>query len=87
MKSLGKKIKAAMYKFIWGQEVELGDCIFYTVLTLVLIGLIWLFTFERIGLPLYFSLLPWAYIVYLIWKEYKTTRNTDTKSIGLKKEE
>ena len=79
MTSIGRRIKASLYKFIWGPEVELGDCIFYTVLTLVLIGLVWLFTFERIGISIYFSFIPWFLIVYLIWKQYLTTRDQALK--------
>ena len=30
----------SLYKFIWGQEVELGDCIFYTILSECLLALI-----------------------------------------------
>ena len=67
----------ALYRFVWGPEVELGDCIFYTILTLVLMGLIWLFTFERIGIHVGFVLIPWAALVYAIWHQYKKTRPDD----------
>ena len=66
----GGRIGRGLHRFIWGPEVELGDCIFYTILTEILLALIWLFTFERIGIPVQFSLIPWAGIVYLIWREY-----------------
>ncbi|MBI9108852.1 MAG: hypothetical protein JEZ04_19070 [Spirochaetales bacterium] len=68
--SIGK----ALYKFIWGQEVELGDCVFYTILSEILLALLWLFTFERIGISVEFSLIVWVVIVFLIWREYIKTR-------------
>ncbi len=64
-----------LYKFLWGQEVELGDCIFYTILSECLLALIWLFTIERIGINVKFSLIVWAGIVFLIWREYFKTRS------------
>jgi hypothetical protein len=75
MPHAGKKIKEALHNFVWGpQEVaEFGDCLFYTILTICLIGLIWLFTFEKIGIPVEFSLIPWAALVYLIWRQYYRT--------------
>lgn len=61
----------AMRKFVWGEEVELGDCIFYTAFTLVMIGLIWLFTFEKwFGIRIEFSLIAWLVVAFLIWKQY-----------------
>lgn len=60
----------AMYRFVWGEGAEFGDCLFYTILTLCLIGWIWLFTFELIGISVWFSLIPWLAVVYLIWREY-----------------
>jgi len=73
MPKAGSGVKAALYKFVWGQEVEFGDCLFYTILTIVLLGLVWLFTLERIGVPVEFSVLPWLWLVYLIWREYYRT--------------
>lgn len=60
---------SAVHHFIWGPEVEFGDCVFYTILTLVLLGLFWLFTFERIGIGVEYSLIVWAVLVYFIWRE------------------
>jgi hypothetical protein len=68
--SLGK----ALYKFVWGQEVELGDCVFYTILSEILLALIWLFTLERIGIGVELSPIVWAVIVFFIWREYIKTR-------------
>ncbi len=73
MEPLSKRIIKALYTFVWGPEVEFGDCIFYTILTLVLIGLIWLFTFEKLGVSIYFCLIPWAALVWAIWKQYRKT--------------
>lgn len=74
MVSFGKRIMKSLYKFVWGpDEVEFGDCVFYTILTLVLVVLIWLFTFELIGIPVEFSLIAWAAIVYAIWHQYYKT--------------
>ena len=73
MPHVWKRIKDALYHFVWGQEVELGDCIFYTVLTLVLLGLLWLFTFERLGISVNYSLFPWVALVFLIWRQYYRT--------------
>jgi hypothetical protein len=70
MHRTGKKIMEASSRFLWGQEVEFGDCLFYSILSLCLLGLIWLFTFERIGIPVGFSLIPWALLVWLIWRRY-----------------
>lgn len=64
------KFGKAMYKFVWSEGAELGDCIFYTILTLCLIGIIWLFTFELLGINIYFCFVPWVILVYLIWREY-----------------
>ncbi len=64
------KFGAGLHKFIWGPRVEFGDCVFYTILTEILLGLIWLFTLERIGIGVEFSLIPWVGIVFLIWREY-----------------
>lgn len=67
------KFGKAMYKFIWGEGAEFGDCLFYTILTLCLLSLIWLFTFELLGIKVEFCLIPWVFIVFLIWKEYYTS--------------
>ena len=64
------KFGKAMYKFVWGEGAEFGDCIFYTVLTLCLLGIIWLFTLELLGIKIYFCLIPWVILVYLIWREF-----------------
>ena len=65
------KFGKAMWKFVWGDDVELGDCIFYTVFTCVMIGLIWLFTLEKwLGVNVWFSLIAWLCVVYLIWRQY-----------------
>ena len=64
------KFGKAMYKFVWGEGAEFGDCLFYTILTLCLLGLIWLFTMELIGIRVQFCLIPWVVLVYLIWREY-----------------
>ncbi|MDR3123362.1 MAG: hypothetical protein LBU16_06240 [Treponema sp.] len=66
----GSKFGRVMYKFIWGEGAEFGDCLFYSILTLCLLGLIWLFTFELLGISVYFCLIPWVVLVYLIWREY-----------------
>ena len=58
------RISRGLHRFIWGPEVEIGDCIFYTILSEILLALIWLFTFERIGIHVRYSLIPWAGIVY-----------------------
>lgn len=71
MKKSKSKFGKAMWKFVWGSEVELGDCIFYTVFTLVMIGLIWLFTIEKwFGIHVEFSLIVWLLVAYGIWKQY-----------------
>jgi hypothetical protein len=74
--SKGKsKFGKAMWKFVWGEEVELGDCIFYTVFTFAMIGIIWLFTFEKwFGIDVKFSLIAWLIVAYLIWKQYYKMR-------------
>ncbi len=80
MANKGNKFTKSLFRFVWGPEVELGDCIFYTILTLVLMGLVWLFTFERIGIHVGFVLIPWAGVVYAIWKQYiKYNRPKDNK--------
>jgi len=79
MAGKGSKFKESLFRFVWGPEVELGDCIFYTILTLVLLGLVWLFTFERIGIHVGFVFIPWAAIVYAIWKQYVKHNSTKDK--------
>jgi len=78
--------KGGLYRFIWGEEVEFGDCLFYSILTIVLLGLIWLFTFERIGIPVAYSLIPWVAIVMLIWRQYFRTHPERWKARKAKKE-
>lgn len=75
------KFGKAMRKFVWGEEVELGDCIFYTIFTLVIIGLIWLFTFEKwFGIRVEFSLIVWLCVTFLIWRQYWIKRSAGIKS-------
>ncbi len=78
--------KGALYRFVWGQEVEFGDCLFYSILTICLIGLVWLFTFELIGIPLWVSLIPWAVLVYLIWRQYFRTHPERLRGRASRKE-
>ena len=66
-----KSIGSALHHFVWGPEVEFGDCVFYTVLTEVLLGLVWLFTLERVGINVRYSFIVWAVLVFLIWREYR----------------
>jgi len=69
------KFGQAMWKLVWGQEVEFGDCIFYTIFTWALIGLIWIFTIEKwTGISVWYSLILWVIVVFLIWKQYSKQR-------------
>lgn len=68
------KFGKAMYKLVWGEGTELGDCIFYTIFTLAILTLIWLVTFEKwFGFHIGFVLIPWAAVVVLIWREFTKT--------------
>ena len=42
--------------------MELGDRIFYSVLSLILIGLFWLKFIEPNGLSIYWSLIAWGQV-------------------------
>lgn len=67
----GVSIKDVLFRFVFGNEVEWGDSIFYSCLTLVLIALLWLMTIEKwFNISVWVSLIPWAVVVYLIWKAY-----------------
>lgn len=71
MSNSKSKFGKVMWKFVWGEDVEFGDCIFYTVFTYVMIGIIWLFTIEKwFGISVWFSLIVWLFVTYLIWKQY-----------------
>jgi hypothetical protein len=80
------KSKGALYHFLWGEEVEFGDCLFYSILSICLLGLLWLFTFELIGIPLGFSLIVWAILVCLIWRQYFRTHPEKLKGRTARKE-
>ena len=68
------KFGKAMYKLVWGDGTELGDCIFYTIFTLAILTLLWLITIEKwLGLHVGFVLIPWAAVVVLIWREFAKT--------------
>lgn len=47
--------------------MELGDRIFYSVLSLILIGLFWLKFVEPLGLSIYWSLIVWAGMLIFLW--------------------
>ena len=65
------KFKNAIFRLVFGNEIEWGDSIFYSILSLVLIGLLWLMTVEKwVGLSIWLCLIPWAVLVVLLWKAY-----------------
>lgn len=69
--SFGVKLKRMLFRLVFGREVEWGDSFFYSILSLVLIGLLWLMTIEKwFGLSIWFCLIPWAVLVVLIWRAY-----------------
>jgi len=47
--------------------MELGDRIFYSVLSLILIGLFWLKFIEPNGLSIYWSLIAWGGVLFFLW--------------------
>lgn len=47
--------------------MELGDRIFYSVLSLILIGLLWLKFVEPHGLSIYWSLIVWVCVLIFLW--------------------
>jgi hypothetical protein len=75
-----KRFNRAAYTFIFGTEIELGDSIFFTVLTLVLLGLLWLMTLEKyFGIPVEFVLIPWAVLVFFLWRGYSKSKKARGK--------
>ncbi len=68
---LGTRIRRVLFRLVFGVEIEWGDSIFYTVPSLVLIGLLWLMTIEKwFGLSIWLCLIPWLLVVVLLWKAY-----------------
>lgn len=60
-----------LFRLVFGNEVEWGDSVFYTCLTLVLLALLWLMTIEKwFGISVWACLIPWGVVVWLIWKAY-----------------
>lgn len=67
----GARLKQTLFRLVFGVEVEWGDSIFYTVLSLVLLCLLWLMTVEKwFGLSVWFCLIPWAALTVWLWRAY-----------------
>lgn len=74
--SFWTKLKQVLFRLVFGVEVEWGDSFFYSVLSLVLIGLLWLMTIEKwFGLSIWFCFIPWILLVACIWKAYYRQRS------------
>lgn len=73
--SFGVRLKRVLFRLVFGNEIEWGDSFFYSILSLVLIGLLWLMTVEKwFNLSIWFCLIPWAALVVLIWRAYYRQR-------------
>jgi hypothetical protein len=67
----GARLKRTLFRLVFGVEVEWGDSVFYTILSLVLLCLLWLMTIEKwFRLSVWFCLVPWAALTVWLWKAY-----------------
>jgi len=75
-----RRFGRAVYAFLFGTEIEFGDSIFFTILSLVLLGLLWLMTLEKyFGIPVEFVFIPWAILVFFLWRGYSKSKKARGK--------
>jgi hypothetical protein len=69
---LGVRLRRMLFRLAFGVEIEWGDSVFYTLLSLVLICLLWLMTLEKwFGVSVWFCLVPWAALTAWLWRCYR----------------
>lgn len=64
----------------------MGDCLDYTSQSILYILLVWFLTFDRLGVPIGFVLVPWLAVCYFIWKAYFKYNGKDPLAFLKKKE-
>jgi len=74
-KSLLTRIKDGVFKFFFGEEIEFGDSVFFTISSLILITLFWLAVIEKyLHISVWGALIAWGIVIALIWRGYAKYR-------------
>lgn len=79
-KSLLQQIKDGLFKFFFGEEIEFGDSVFFTISSLILITLFWLAIIEKyLHISVWGALIVWGLVVTLIWRGYAKYKKRRTR--------
>ncbi len=70
-KSLFTRIKDRAFKFFFGEEIEFGDSVFFTISSLILITLFWLAIIEKyLHISVWGAPIVWGIVTTFIWRGY-----------------